>query len=229
MNEEQKNIEPVNPMETLVRATLVGSLAALCPNKPADSKASEVSQYMEMMQDKKNYFHNITYIGQCIALMRGIPNLFMKDTPHFIAAILFHKVFFDPRKGSLSIRKSCEIAAGYYPGDKTVTLFSLIKATRFSALIRNRYKDDRAYIADIAIHMYGLPWNDFRKIWGLILQEFEVSGCKPTQFKKLTTKQLRNMLSRAEKFGLFQTCYFRQKFEEQAIANINQLISEISE
>jgi predicted metal-dependent HD superfamily phosphohydrolase len=229
MSEETNSItEPVNPLEVLVRSTLAGSLSALCPNRPADSQHPEVVQYMEMMGDPKRLFHNISYIGRCLMLLKEIPNYLLEDLPHLIAGILFHKSSYDPRKGFLSLRKSCEIAMGYYPGEKIVALFSLIKATRFGALIKHRYHDDRAYIADISLHVYTLPWDEFRQAWGLILQEFNASGCKPVQFKKITAKQLRKMLIRAESFGLFQTKYFRDRFEEQAVANIKQLSSEVS-
>jgi predicted metal-dependent HD superfamily phosphohydrolase len=160
--------------------------------------------------------------------LRGLPGFLLKDTPHFIAALLFHKACYDPRNIRLSIRRSCEFASQYYPGEKTVALFSLIKATRFGALISHRYHDDRAYIADISIYMYGLPWEDFRRIWAQTLKEFEASDYKPVRFKKLTIKQLRKMLFCAESFGLYQTRYFRDKFEIQAITNIKQLLEEIS-
>lgn len=228
MSEEKDTTEPVNPIDLLVQTTLAGSLASLCPNRSADSKHPEVAQYMEMMRGANRFFHNIEYVAQCLVLLRGIPNFLLKDLPHMIAALLFHKAYYDPRNIRLSIRQSCEIATQYYPGEKTVALFSLIKATRFGTLMRHRYHDDRAYIADISIYMYGLPWEDFRRIWAQTLKEFESSNYKPVRFKKLTAKQLRKMLECSESFGIYQTCHFREKFELQAVANIKQLLEEIS-
>ena len=228
MTEEQNNTDPTQMMEAVLRTTLAGSLASFWQNKPADSQNSEVSRYLDMVKGENRYFHGVEYLVQCIALLREVPDFLLEDKPHLIAAILFHKVYYDPRKGLKSIRKSCEIASRYYPGEKTVALFSLIKATRFSALIKHRYHDDRAYIADIVMYVYGLPWEEFRQVWAKILREFDSANYRPVRFKKLTAKQLRKMLNCAQRFGFFQTSYFRERFEAQAISNVKQLLEEIS-
>jgi hypothetical protein len=108
-----------------------------------------------------------------------------------------------------------------------VKLMRFMRLAQIESSLVTRYGDDRDYIADIAHYYFGLPWLEFKKVWAQILLEFQGAGYSPQKFKKFTRARLKKLQEHAAVYGIYRTRYFADKFERQAIENIEQMLSEL--
>jgi hypothetical protein len=211
--------------EKPLRTEVAGNFCALDVIPIADSEHELVSRYIELMRESPTRkFHSFKYICRCLLYAKDVE---LKNRPLVIAAILFHKIGYTPGDKKCA-RRSCEIAAEFYPGKLSVELFRLIKAAQTEESLTKRYGDDRDIVGDIVNYFYGTNgYEEFKKDWSQILLEFEGAGHHPTKFKKFSRLRLKKMLAFAQVCGVYHTLGFSLKYGRQALDNLEQKLKEI--
>lgn len=216
-----------SPQQKFLAVTLAGSLVAMNTHATADTEHPDIDKYLALLEESPTRkFHSFGYVCNCVSLARDIP-VRLKNNSLVIAALLFHKIAYVPGDKK-HLRKSCEKMTEFYEITKVpVKLVSFMRAAQIENSLWRRYGDDRDYIADIAHYFYGLPWEDFKKVWGQILLEFQGAGYSPKKFKKFTRSRLKKLQEHARTYGIYRTKYFAEKFEKQALENIEQMLREL--
>jgi hypothetical protein len=219
--------DEVDIYEKMVRSEITGTLCALKVIPVADSEHELVQLYMELMRPSDiRLFHSFQYIVMCMKFAREFFKF--KNPPIANAAILLHKIGYVPGDKK-SIRKTCELALKFSPGEHSVMLLGFIKAMQTRNSLHKRYGDERDCLADVANYFYGTTdFDTFKKIWAQILVEFLGAGYSAEKFKKFTRHKLGKILPVAQICGMYHTPQFLMSFNERAICNIKQKLDENS-
>lgn len=212
--------------EKMIRTELAGNLCALKVIPIADSEHEMVNRYVELMKESDTRkFHSFKYIWTCLLYAKEF--FTFKNQTVAIFAILFHKIGYAPGDKN-STRRTCEIALEFFPGHKSVELIRFIKAMQTEVSLKKRYGDERDFMADISNYFYGtVDYEGFKKIWAQILLEFQGAGYHPKKFKTFSRVRLNNMLRCAQVCGMYHTPQFFMQFNEQAICNMQKILTEI--
>jgi predicted metal-dependent HD superfamily phosphohydrolase len=213
--------------QKILAVTLAGSLVAMRTHPTADTEHPDIDKYLALLEESPTRkFHSFEYVCNCVSLARDIP-VRLKNNSLVVAALLFHKIAYVPGDKK-HLRKSCEKMIEFYGiSNVPVKLMRLMRLAQIESSLVTRYGDDRDYIADIVHYYFGLPWEEFKKVWAQILLEFRGKGYSPQKFKKFTRVRLEKLQEHARTYGIYRTKYFAEKFERQAIENIEQMLREL--
>ncbi len=215
----------------LLRPVYTGNLTALNPGTHTEMHTMCYGTFIELMLPLRvdiRKFYNLRYIFTCIGLLREIPSGIIENLPLVTTAILHHKTHYQPLKMRQSIRESAKFACDQIPENHSVLLTEFMNATHEGNSIMRRYPDDRSWIADICTFYWGLPYEEFRKAWGQILLGYENVGYNPVKFKKISANHLKQIRRYANTEGIWHTQYFREKFAERSVENIDRLYEELA-
>ncbi len=218
---QNENNPDSSDYQKFLETTLAGNLTALRVHSTADTKHSDITEYVSMLENSGVSFK---YVCSCLYLTRVVSN-FLKHPTTVLTAMLFHKIAYEPGDKN-SLRASCETVMKFYSPDKvSVLLISYMKAAQTEKTLSKRFGDDRDYIADITYHVYGLPWEEFRQAWSYLLQEFVKVGRDPTKYKRYTRLRLNKILEQAKNSKIYRTKFFHDMYEEQAISNVERMLN----
>ncbi len=212
-------------LEKMLRVAVAGNFCALRIIPFADTSHELVTKYIEHMRESPTRrFHSFEYILMCLHFAREFG---FAENPILIFALLFHNIGYYPGDKK-SVRRSCEIAVSFCPGEHSVKIIRLIKAAQTEDSLTKRYGDDRDRIGDIVNYFYGVhDYESFKKVWTQILLEFEGAGYSPKKFKQFSRFRLGKMLQFAKSCGVYHTLPFGLKYGQTATDNIERMLSEL--
>ncbi len=177
---------------------------------------------MSLYSPKHRPYHNLDHISISIDELHKVKHL--SDNPDEIEfAIWMHDAIYNPKLED-NEEKSADLAqiianAIGLPKEKGKRIYTLVMATK-----HNNYEstNDGKLIADIDMIILGVTKSEFDKYSREIEQEY--SFVDKLTYTKHRIKFVKNMLA---KDRIYQTDYFRNKYEQQARQNLTEHLREL--
>jgi predicted metal-dependent HD superfamily phosphohydrolase len=165
------------------------------------------------------HYHNLRHISLCLQELTEACS--HTDHPFEVElAVWFHDAVYDPRRSDneeSSARYAQRTLSKLIQEEPLERVISLILATRHTEPPRS---NDERLIADIDLAILGRPTKEYQEYEDGIRQEY--SWVPEDRFKAGRAEVLARFLAREH---IYHTDHFREKYEENARANLSHSIS----
>lgn len=168
------------------------------------------------------HYHNLRHIDACLEEYAEVRGLIQKPFEVWLA-IWFHDAVYDPKQKDnegLSAQYAIE-NLGILERDSLELVSQLIIATKHD---KQAASDDERYIMDIDLAILGKDRATFDGYEKSIRLEYE--WVSEDRFREGRATILKGFLARP---SIYQTEYFREKYEKTARSNLNRSISALLE
>jgi predicted metal-dependent HD superfamily phosphohydrolase len=163
-------------------------------------------------------FHNLHHIADCLRRFDEVASL-LSDPDAVEVALWFHDAVYTPSDPD-NERLSAELFLALSKGADALfrrRVCSLILATRHQTEPRS---NDRRFIEDIDLAGFGSPWEEFMREGDLLREEFAAQSDD-----KYYAGQVGFLARLKRRPWFFATEFFRGRYERQAQANLDRLLS----
>ena len=170
-------------------------------------------------------YHTLEHISSCLKEFDSVKGMFVHPDEAEIA-LWFHDAVYDTRRSD-NEERSAELAYGAaiqngLPWQSADRISGLILATKHD---RNATYNDSKFVVDIDLSILGMPERIFDSYESAIRREY--SWVAIDAFRKARLAILRSFLS--ETGGIYSTEVFRERYEQQAVANLSRSISRLEQ
>lgn len=178
--------------------------------------------YDSYMQ-RGRYYHNLAHIEACLNDFRDVSGL--TDTPGLVEfAIWYHDVVYDVSRSD-NEQKSAEVASevcswAKISNDASQEIYDLIVVTKHHNVSDSI---NQKIIIDVDLAILGKPANDYDIYEKAIRKEY--SHVPEDDFRKGRAAILRSFL---EKPLIYSLEFFNNKYQKQAIENIQKAITDLA-
>ena len=165
------------------------------------------------------HYHNLDHVSACLFEFTEAEHL-IPHTFEVWLSIWYHDVVYDPKEHNneeRSIEYATKTLKGIFSEDALERVSRLIMATRHDVPMRS---DDEKFIADIDLAILGGQRDRFNEYEESIRMEY--MWVPEDMFRKGRSEILRRFL---ERDSIYQTDYFREKYEKVARQNLRHSIS----
>lgn len=182
------------------------------------------AKIVEKYSEPHRKYHNVKHISQCLDELFLIEDeLFEYQENNLEIAILFHDVIYNTKEHD-NEEKSAEFAErelrkSRFPENSIKDIKRLILATKHNYIPK---EDDEKIITDIDLSILGKPKKTFEKYEEAIREEY--SWVPEKLFREGRAKILQSFLDRK---NIYQTPFFRKKYESQAKKNLEDSIKKL--
>jgi predicted metal-dependent HD superfamily phosphohydrolase len=185
----------------------------------AGDAASIYDEVVRRYAEPQRRYHTLDHVGDCLQRFDRIRDR-LDDPDAVELAIWFHDVIYDLGARN-NERRSAEFYAARAAGAELVRcrrVCSLILITRHCQAARG---NDRAYMVDIDLAGFGLPWDEFQRQSDLVRGEFP--DLDEAQYRAGQLPFFRRLLARRR---FFCTDDFYVALESRARANVARTVAE---
>lgn len=183
---------------------------------------STFNKLIDYYGEKKRAYHNKTHIVDCLEKFDLVKTK-LEHSKETELAIWFHDLIYNPYKKDNELKSAEEctqfLSTQNFNEESTKLIYDLIMATKHTSTPAS---NDEAYLMDIDITILGSNPNEYEKYCDYIRKEYALV---PWMLYKRKRKEImKNFLDR--KF-IYQTEFFRDKFESIARSNIRNEIRKL--
>ena len=188
-------------------------------NVPRDEAQQAFHDLQQRYEEPHRHYHNLDHIVHCLNELEKAQHL-AKQPDIVQLALWFHDCVYEPgspenEKNSAAVARAFGENAGLDPLDR-LRAYELIITTQY---VVHPGTDDARLIWDVDLSSLGLPWEEFAQNSRNIREEFKHV---PDELFYAGRKAL---LSKFLKWpSIYCTEFFRERYEAQARANLEQTI-----
>ncbi len=195
----------------------------LLAGAPDDSAAIH-QRLIDGYNESQRFYHTLEHIEHCLRMFDACKS--QLEQPDAVElAVWFHDVVFEPGECDnerLSADLYLQLANGVHSPDLCALVDRLIMATLHNG---DSLDDaDSAYVVDIDLSSFGLPWPEFLRDSDDLRRENEQLS-DAEYYRKSTDFQSR--LLQRERF--FRSDYFAERFESRARDNLAKYFAELEQ
>ena len=201
------------------------SLWQRCLNEGAvDTSPAIHDRMVNAYNEHQRHYHTLAHIGHCLSIFDLCKSLATNPDALEIA-VWFHDVIFEPGKRNneaLSAELYQELSAGVHDSEFRDLVDRLIMATLHDGCSLD--DSDAAYMVDIDLSSFGLPWEDFLRD-GQHLRK-ECPHLSDTEYYRRQGDFQSCLLARPR---FYLTDFFYQRYEQQARDNLTRYFAQADE
>lgn len=190
-------------------------------NEKQDRLSQVHQRLINRYSDTYRHYHNIDHITACLNEFNEIEHLLQNPFEVWLA-VWFHDVVYDPRthdNEELSVEYARNAVGEIVSSDTLENVSRLIMATKHDRPVSEH---DAKFIQDIDLTILGRPGDRFDEYEEGIRMEY--AWVPEDSFRKGRAVILSGFIERS---AIYQTNYFREKYEETARANLRRSINKL--
>ncbi|MDQ6620700.1 MAG: hypothetical protein M3Z31_13575 [Pseudomonadota bacterium] len=188
-----------------------------CLPEARDGAGEVRSALLELYGQPMRYFHDLGHIVDCLGHLDEVREL-VTDADALELALWFHDAVYVPGSDD-NERHSAQMflaAAGSVAGPLAMRISRLIMATRHTGKVQ---PGDRAFIVDIDLAGFAIPWEDFMRRGDDLRREYQMQT--DDQYYSGQVAFLTRLLRRPH---FYCTAFFRERYGATARANLRRLL-----
>lgn len=166
-------------------------------------------------------YHDFSHIRHCIAQLDEIADQ-LQDPDAVELALWFHDAIYDVRAQDNEYQSAIlfdQLIGQYLPKERARKIYEHIMVTVHPSRPEDQ---DAKFVVDIDLSSFGVEWEEFERDSDALREE---SGhLSDSEFARGKIRFLQKML---EHSNFYLTDYFRERFEVQALSNIQRHLVEI--
>ncbi len=198
------------------------SLWERCVPDPMARPAEEVYRELEGHYSHPNrHYHDLRHVQACLRHVDAISDQLIRPDAVEMA-LWFHDAIYEPGADD-NERRSAELFLGCAEGDADSSFLEVVSNLVMMTVHPSEPQSvDEQFTVDIDLASFGLPWEEFIRLGGLVRNEFlHLSD------RDFENDQLRFFEKFASQNYFYFTEYFRTRYETTAQANLRRRIAQL--